>query len=140
MSDKKANIADRELKENPFILPSGYLPDLRNSISDRISKQSNRLVKRHRLLTRMAFATVASFALVAIWIIPFYGSNSTTESAVAEIEIIKSGFLRSSFIDFYYDNDENGAADTLTDGEVSEEEIISYLSENIDVILLASLE
>ena len=138
MNRKKVDIESQELKKNPFLLPENYIAGLRNSVSDKISEQSYVKVGRRRFVIGTAFAAVISFVLIVGYlIIPTTASEVVT--GPAEIDIIESGFLSSSFIDFYYD-DENDSENRFVEEEVSEEEIISFLSENANIMLLASLE
>ena len=140
MSREKIDIGSRELKKNPFLLPKNYMMKLRNSVSDRISEQSYAKAGRRRLIAGASSVVVISFVLIMGYlIIPSTAPQGVTESVTTEIDIIEGGFLSSSFIDFYY-NDEVDTENKLIDEEVSEEEIISFLSENVNIMLLTSLE
>ena len=140
MSREKIDKESHELKKNPFLLPENYMMELRNSVSDRISEQSHTKAGRRRLIARTSYAVVISFVLIMGYlIIPSTAPQGVTESVTADIDIIEGGFLSSSFIDFYY-NEEADAENKFIDEEISEEEIISFLSENVNIMLLASLE
>ena len=152
MSRDKIDIESPELKENPFKLPVNYFPSLIESISARISAESDQkarigkwgtTVNRRKvsLWPQMAYVAVISILLLIgyITINPPISDKTVPELASTEIDIIENGFLYSSFIDFF--DDEADISEAIIDEEnITDEEIISFLSENAGIMLLASLD
>ena len=145
MSREKIDIESPEFKENPFELPESYFPNLRDSISERIAAESDRRVAMKRgsgvyLRPKIAFAAVVAILLIIgyVTISPYLTERSATEVASIEIDIIESGFLYSSFIDFF-DEEADMPEAVIDEEDISDDEIISFLSENVGIMLLASL-
>ena len=152
MKRGEVDLESPKLRENPFELPADYFSDLMDSISSRISVESDQkagadyglaigINRRGHLFPRIAYAIVISVLLVVgyITISPFGPDKTVPESALTEIDIIESGFLYTSFIDFFDDGADISEA-IIDEEDISDEEIISFLSENAGIMLLASLD
>ena len=152
MDREKIDMESPELKENPFKVPASYFPNLINSISARVSAESNQksgvdyrlgigLGQRVHLWQKIGYAAAISILLIIgyIAIMPAITDKTVSELASTEIDIIESGFLSASFIDFF--DDQADISEAIIDEEnISEEEIISFLSENVGIMLLTSLD
>lgn len=137
----------KHLQENPFKVPSGYFQNVRIEISDKISAQSENpsfwTVVRPQLGLVSAFAMVFLFAYGIFSILPSQGSLSKdgqidlASTISVNSAFVEEGFLNTSFIDFFY-----GSLDSLTtpNSKISQDELVNYLSENIDLVTLSYLE
>lgn len=137
----------KHLQENPFKVPSGYFQNVRIDISDKISAQSENpsfwTVVRPQLGLLSAFAMVFLFAYGIFSILPSQSSLSKdgkielSSTISVNSAYVEEGFLNTSFIDFFY-----GSLDSLTtpNSKISQDELVNYLSENIDLVTLSYLE
>jgi len=146
MSREKIDIENPKFKESPFELPENYFLGLRDSISERIAAGTDRkaVVKRRLglyLRPKIAYMAVVSILLIAgyVAISPYMTEKSAAEVASPEIDIIESGFLYSSFIDFF-DEEADMSEAMIGEENITDDEIISFLSENVGIMLLASLD
>jgi len=142
-----------ELKRNPFDLPANYFPNLMESISKRISAESGQKAETDEgergigiglkwyIWPRIGYAAVISLSLIIgyIAIVPSTVDKAVPEIASTEISIIESGFLYTSFIDFF-DAEVDTSYAVIDEENIPDEEIISFLSENAGIMLLASLD
>ena len=145
MSGEKVDIESPKFKENLFELPENYFSGLRDCISERIAAESDRRATMKRglgiyLRPKIAYAAVVSILLIIgyVTISPFMTEKSAMEVASTEIDIIESGVLYSSFIDFF-DEEADMSEVVIDEEDISDDEIISFLSENVGIMLLASL-
>lgn len=143
----KYNIEDpslkEHLKENSFRVPDNYFSDLRMEMSEKISSQ-----KRGVPFMRIARPQLALISVFAISFFIIYGAlnmfgpkgNSMEEpgtTLLSENEIyLNEGLVNTTFIDFLYSSSDS----LLSEEEISEEELISYLSDNLDIVTLSYLE
>jgi|GEM_PF-3261062 hypothetical protein len=146
MSVEKVDIENPKFKESPFELPENYFPSLRDSISERIAAESDRkrVVKSGvgiYLRPKIACVAVVSILLIVGYIAlsPYMTEKPAEELASTEIDIIESGFLYSSFIDFF-DEEADMSEAMIGEENITDDEIISFLSENAGIMLLASLD
>jgi hypothetical protein len=144
---EKFNIEDPTLKEhlreNSFRVPDNYFSDLRMEVSDKISSQ-----KRRVPLISVARPQLALVSLFAISFFIIYGAlnlfgpkgNSVEESStviLSENEIyLNEGLVKTTFIDFF----DSSSHSLYSEEEISDEELISYLSDNLDIVTLSYLE
>ena len=139
MNRRETDMESPDVKKNPFLLPEGYFDGIRGSVSDRISGSVARRNHKQRW-PRIAYVAAVSCLFVAGYItIPRFFTDSPAPEA-AEVYFIESGLLSTSFIDFFDEEmmEEMDAIDA--EENIPEEEIVSYLSENATIMLLASLE
>ncbi len=140
---KNLNIDNPHLKENPFSLPDGYFSQVRDSVSQRVSNQDGSGWSRFRNIARPQLALLSSFVIIFFiaygafsLFSPFIENNDITVISY-DSQFIEEGFLRTSFVDFFdYDGD---TLDVHTD-KINTEELILYISDNVNIITLASLE
>ena len=150
MNTTKTDIEDLKLKGNPLSVPEDYFATLRVSVLEKIPSTEIFADRRGRfsmiprpvLATALAFVFVFAISYVTISILTpaYYDSGVTVMGHVEDIDVIKEGFLYTSFIDFY-DFNEDIEAEELED-TLLEEEIVAYLSRNADILhyLLAALD
>lgn len=139
----KNDIENPKLKENPFVVPDGYFQDVKMSVTQRISAGSAE--------KRVGFLTVLrpQLALVSAFVIVFLAGYAAftfltpgtkpdyVNGLSANSQFIEEGFLRTTFIDFFEDDNENQVEAIHT---LSQDEVFNYLSENLDIITLASID
>lgn len=142
--ETKFNIEDPHLKENPFKVPEGYFLELRDSVSNRIAgreKQHPSLwtIARPQLGLVTAFAIVFFLGYGIISVFSGLQKNQDIFTLNGEItsKYIEEGFLRTTFIDFF-DYEEDSLY--VINNHISDEELLNYISENIDLITLSSLD
>ncbi len=142
----KFDINNPHLKENPFTVPEGYFLNLRENISEMISSER---VEESKIgfwrLVKPQLALVSTFAaifLIAYGALTLFSpeiikSKMSSVSANGEASLFESGFLKTSFIDFidFEEDALNSSSDTI-----DSDDLVKYISENIDIITLASLE
>lgn len=137
----------KHLQENPYKVPNGYFNSVRIDISDKISAQNNKTgfwtVVKPQLGLVSLFAFVFLFGYIIFQIFPTNSdlslgikSGSTTVIS-SNLEYVEEGFLKSTFVDFFY-----SSIDSLTkpNEQISQDELIDYLSENVDLITLSYLD
>ncbi len=142
--ETKFNIEDPHLKENPFKVPEGYFLELRDSVSNRISgreKQRTSLwtIARPQLGLVSAFAIIffIGYGIISVFSGLHKEQDVFTVNGETTSQYIEEGFLRTSFIDFFdYEQDSL----YVVDNHISDEELLNYISENIDLITLSSLD
>lgn len=144
----KFNIKDPSLKEhlreNCFKVPDNYFSNLRMEVSEKISSQKKRVT-----LMSIAKPQLALLSMFAVSLFIIYGAinlfipkdNSFEESAttiLTESDIyLSEGLVKTASIDLLY-----SLSDSLylEEEEISQEELISYLSDNLDIVTLSYLE
>ena len=140
MSKEKIDIENHRLKESPFEVPANYFPALKNLISDKIS--ANQVTTHSRISyiwSRVRYVAAISVALIGCYIVISPLETDDAEYASPIADIIENGFLNTSFIDFF-DADADMSEIVIDENSITDDEIISYLSENAGIILLASLD
>jgi hypothetical protein len=140
---KKFDINNPKLKENPFTVPDGYFLEVRSSVSERISTGNRESHSSVWSIAKPQLILVSSFVIIFFIV---YGAFSLFSPAVKgpEVTILSSnsqyleeGFLKTTFVDFF---DFDGDTTTSANHKIDSVELITYISENIDIITLASLE
>jgi len=118
----------KDLKATPFRMPEGYLENLETDLQKKINPE-NGAAKGWRTVLKPVFYLAAMFGLIfgmAYGIMNLTDSrkieSSSLEESIAEIEF---GFIKSSFIDHY--NEEESDFSELS--SLGVEEIESYLSD-----------
>jgi len=140
----KIDINDPHLKENPFTVPDGYFLEVRGAVSDKISSGKTSDVGLWSVI-KPQLSLVSAFVLIFFIV---YGAFTifspeitkpeiTTLSANTGTHILESGYLKTSFIDFF-----DAESDTLSNstGEIDQDDLITYISENVDIVTLAAIE
>lgn len=138
----------KHLQENPYKVPNGYFNSVRVDISDKISAQTQKTgfwtVAKPQLGLVTLFAFVFLFAYTIFHIFPTDSnfslrdkSGSATTIIGSNIEYVEEGFLKSTFVDFFYSSIDSL---TTTNEQITEDELIDYLSENVDLITLSYLD
>ena len=140
---KNLNIDNPHLKENPFSLPEGYFSQVRDSVSQRISNQEGSGWSRFRNIARPQLALLSSFVIIFFiaygaftLFSPFMENNDITVIS-QDSQFIEEGFLRTSFVDFF---DYEGDTLDIQAEKINTEELILYISDNVNIITLSSLE
>lgn len=140
---KNLNIDNPHLKENPFSLPEGYFSQVRDSVSQRISNQEGSGWSRFRNIARPQLALLSSFVIIFFiaygaftLFSPFMENNDITVIS-HDSQFIEEGFLRTSFVDFF---DYEGDTLDIQAEKINTEELILYISDNVNIITLSSLE
>ncbi len=140
---KNLNIDNPNLKENPFSLPDGYFSQVRDSVSQRISNQEGSGWSRFRNIARPQLALLSSFVIIFFiaygaftLFSPFMENNDITVISY-DSQFIEEGFLRTSFVDFF---DYEGDTLDIQADKINTEELILYISDNVNIITLSSLE
>jgi hypothetical protein len=141
----KIDINDPHLKKNPFTVPEGYFLEVRDAVSEKISAGNTPETNSGLWgVVKPQLSLVSAFVLIFFIV---YGAFTIfspevtrpeikTISANTGAHIFEGGYLKTSFIDFF-DIEE----DTLsTTDEIDQEDLIRYISENVDIVTLASLE
>ncbi|GAB1473811.1 hypothetical protein MASR2M69_12520 [Bacteroidota bacterium] len=141
----KIDINDPRFKENPFTVPEGYFVEVREAVSNKISSGSSNSPVGLWSVVKPQLSLVSAFVLIFFIV---YGAFTifspevtkpeiTTLSANTGTHIFEGGYLKTSFIDFF-----DAEADTLINstGEIDQEDLITYISENVDIVTLASIE
>jgi hypothetical protein len=140
---KKINIEDPHLKENPFTVPQGYFNEMKNNVAERISVTTGAQKTGIITILRPQAALISAFALIffigyaAFTIFTPRVSESEITVLSADNQFIEEGFLKTTFIDFFDIEAETQTEEIHT---LPSDEVISYISENIDIITLTSLE
>ena len=148
MNIEKLDMNNSDLKRNPFKTPEGYFVSLDSRIRERITEEESASSAKPKGLyfhLRSAFNMAASLLLLfglgygIMHVASFFGKGHDDDTD--KIVYIEEGFLRSSFIDFMYDDidykeediqlDSKTLADideniTLLLKDLSEEELIDY--------------
>ena len=137
MNREKIDMSNPDLRRNPFKAPEGYFGSLNDRIRERITEEesaSSAKPKGVYFYFRSAFNMAASLLLL------FglgYGIMSVTsffdkghESDTDKIVYIEEGLLRSSFVDFMYDDIDYRQEDIQFDSET-----FADLNENITLLL-----
>lgn len=149
MKREKVDINTPDIKKNPFKVPEGYFSSLESRIHEKIAEQetiSSESDNSKRFFINLKSAvSMAASLLVLIGLgygimtaISFF--TKTDETHGDRIVYIEEGFLRSSFVDYMYDDIEFKQeikldSETLSDLEenitlllrdLSEEELIDY--------------
>jgi len=140
---KKFDIDNPKLKENPFTVPEGYFLEVMSSVSEKISSGNKEGHSGLWSIAKPQLVLVSSFVIIFFIV---YGAFSIFTPNVHNLEVtilssnsqyIDEGFLKTTFVDFFdFDRD---TVDT-SEHEIDSVELITYISENIDIITLASLE
>ncbi|HCT95156.1 MAG: hypothetical protein A2X19_02245 [Bacteroidetes bacterium GWE2_39_28] len=140
---QKNYIEDPHLKKNPFTVPPGYFNEMRSQVAEKISSAGRSPKTGFITVIRPQLALVSAFVIIffigyaALTIFTPRASESDLSTLTAGNQYIEEGFLKTTFIDFFDVDGENETADIHT---IPSEEVISYISENIDIITLTSLE
>jgi hypothetical protein len=141
---KNFNIDNPSFKESPFSVPEGYFSELRSSVSERISQQEGSGWSRFRNIARPQLALVSSFVMIfiiAFGVFTIFSPNNADQNEVTIIsygsQYIEEGFLRTTFVDFF---DYDGDTLEVHTNQINTEELIAYISDNVNIITLASLE
>lgn len=126
-----------DLKRNPFITPDGYFSSFEERLRERIAQEevsaasddSKRFFFKIKSVASMAASLLILFGL-GYGIMSIVSSlNTEVESDSTRIVYIEEGFLRSSFIDFMYDDIE---FDQKIEPDAN---LIDDLQENITLLL-----
>lgn len=137
----------KHLQENPFKVPDGYFSEVRTNISDKVSAQNRKVsfwtVAKPQLGLVSAFAMVFLFAYTILNVFPGKGNVEVQNELVTTTVIssnsayVEEGFLKSTFIDFFY-----SSLDSLTtpNGKINQDELFNYLSENVDLVTLSYID
>ncbi len=140
---KKFDIDNPKLKENPFTVPDGYFLEVRSSVSEKISTGNSESNSSVWNIAKPQLILVSSFVIIFFIV---YGAFSIFSPTLPNSEVkilssnshyIEEGFLRATFVDFF---DFEGDTVTTAEHKIDSVELITYISENIDIITLASLE
>lgn len=139
----KNYIEDARMKENPFSVPNGYFNEMKTQVAEKISASGSSpktgfiTVIRPQLAMASAFAIIFFIGYAALTIFTPRVSDSDVSTLSAGNQYIEEGFLKTTFIDFFDSEGENDTDDLHT---IPSEEVMNYISENIDIITLTSLE
>ncbi|PKO98957.1 MAG: hypothetical protein CVU13_07465 [Bacteroidetes bacterium HGW-Bacteroidetes-8] len=140
---KKFDIDNPKLRENPFTVPDGYFLEVRNSVSERISSVNRESHTGVWSIAKPQLILVSSFVIIFFIVYGAFSLFSPSDNS-PEVTILSSnsqyldeGFLRTSFVDFF---DFEGDTVISAEHKIDSVELITYISENIDIITLASLE
>lgn len=146
MTENNDILTRKELKENPFTMPEGYLDQLQSSIMARIDTGTETMPDRRTAVFRIlkpAVSMAAMFLLIfgmsygALKLTGTIGQKDTVPafSANTGIAAIDEGLLNSSFIDFYIDD----LSMYEEEEPLSEDEIIQYLTSELTYGQIAQL-
>ncbi|MEA4868434.1 MAG: hypothetical protein EOM61_04105 [Bacteroidia bacterium] len=141
-------VLKKHLRENSFNVPEGYFAELREILPSKIGTSANRsgnpgiwTVLKPQLGLVMAFALVF---LAAYGVFGIFGKGDDLTrggngqiSGINETIYIEEGFLKTTFIDFY-DNETDSV--TRQSNQISQDELIDYINENLDLVTLSYLE
>ena len=137
MKNEKYDMNNPDLKKNPFRVPEGYFDSLEDRIREKIAEEesiSSEKPKKFYFHIKSAVSMAASLLLLfglgygIMTVVSFFGNNETGDDA-DRIVYIEEGFLRSSFIDFMYDDID------YNDEVKLDSETLSELNENITLLL-----
>ncbi len=140
---EEIDINNTGLKKNPFKVPDGYFEEFRETLSNKIAEKRAPAGVGFFTILRPQLALFSLFA--AIFIIGygvfslFPGKNNELEviGITANSQLLDEGFLKPTFVDFYDFED-----DTLykQSTDIGDDELLTYISEHIDIVTLASLD
>ena len=136
-------IEDARMKKNPFTVPNGYFNEMKAQVAEKISASGSTPKTGFITVIRPQLALVSAFAIIffigyaALTIFTPKASESDLSTLTAGNQYIDEGFLKTTFIDFFDNEGENTTDDIHA---IPSDEVMSYLSENIDIITLTSLE
>jgi hypothetical protein len=140
---QKNYIEDPHLKENPFTVPQGYFNEMKSQVAEKISASGSTTKTGFITVIRPHLALVSAFVIIffigfaALTVFTPRVSESELSTLTAGNKYIEEGFLKTTFIDFFDIDAENETGDIHT---IPSDEVMSYISENIDIITLTSLE
>ncbi|MGE0091445.1 MAG: hypothetical protein EOM16_01230 [Bacteroidia bacterium] len=133
------------LKENPFTLPHNYIEGVKESLSGKIEEQSKKVgiwtILKPQLSLVTAFAIVFAVAYGIFGLsggsLPTTKKSSLQVMSSGQMPYIEEGFLKTSFIDFF-----DSSTDSLSakHNDISQEELLDYINQNVDLVTLSYLE
>lgn len=139
----KNYIEDPHLKENPYTVPAGYFDEMRSRVAESISAPGVTQKTGIVAILRPQIALVSAFAIIffigyAAYTL-FTPSVQTDDATIlaADNQYIDEGFLKTTFIDFFDPESDSQKEEIYT---IPADQVVTYLSDNIDIITLSSLE
>lgn len=130
------------LKENCYTLPEGYFGSLKEEISKATTTEKANSKESLWTLLRPQAALVGAFAILFVIAYGVFGLTGSLERGSVDsltksnaISLIEEGFIKSSFIDFF----ESDSAITSST-KISQDELLDYINNNIDLVTLSSLD
>lgn len=147
-TSKKSLLDNPSLKENPFVMPEGYLSSLEEKVQERIHTPETRLEKIWNI-SRTSIAMAASFVLLlgvgygVFSLTPLLDKSGISADNDGFTALVEDGYIDYNFIDYLYD--EISLENQLNDGTLvipddyslsieegmSEKDLLEYLG--IDV-------